>query len=242
MKIKKLFVVLALAMLVFSIGLATASATSGVKNEKKDNGITIESKEKVASYKITWNANGGKIGTKKTKVTTVKKGSKIGKLAASPKRSGYTFKGWYTKKSGGTKITKNTKPKKTVIYYAQWKKGSSTSSTNTKSKLIGAWKKNKIDSLGRMHLLYYNFYDNGKFLYTYDATESKTGNYKLSEGKITFSNIVYTKDGKKTDYPKQQVAEYKFEKESGTEYLKIANLDYYDRTYLDLGFSYSFYR
>ncbi|MCL2157625.1 MAG: InlB B-repeat-containing protein [Methanobrevibacter sp.] len=127
MKVKKLFVVLALVMLVFSIGLATASATSVIKTEKKDSGLTIESKGKVASYKVTWNANGGKIGTKKTKVTMVKKGSKIGKLA-SPKRSGYTFKGWYTKKSGGKKITKNTKPTKRVTYYAQWKKGTQSSS------------------------------------------------------------------------------------------------------------------
>ncbi|MCL2116780.1 MAG: InlB B-repeat-containing protein [Methanobrevibacter sp.] len=242
MKVKKLCCVLALAILIFSMGLATAHATNEVKTEKRDNGLTIESKEKVASYKITWNANGGKIGSKNTKVTRLKKGSKIGKLAATPKRSGYTFKGWYTKKSGGTKITKNTKPKKIVIYYAQWKKGSSTSNTNTKSKLMGAWKKNKLDSLGRWHLLYYNFHDNGKFLYTYDASESKTGNYKMSEGKITFTNIVYTKNGMKTDYPKQQVVEYKFEKESGTEYLKIAPLEYGDRTYVDFGCSSSFYK
>ena len=103
MKVKKLFCVLALAMLIFSMGLATAHATSEVKTEKEDSGLTIEFKEKVASYKITWNANGGKIGSKNTKVTTIKKGSKIGKLVASPKRSGYTIKGWYTKKSGEQK-------------------------------------------------------------------------------------------------------------------------------------------
>ena len=39
------------------------------------------------------NANGGKIGSKKTVVTTVKKGSKIAKLPATPKLSGYIFSG-----------------------------------------------------------------------------------------------------------------------------------------------------
>lgn len=36
-------------------------------------------------------------------------------------RKGYKFKGWYTKKSGGTKVTINTKVKKwSVTFYAHW--------------------------------------------------------------------------------------------------------------------------
>ena len=63
--IKKIFIVLAVAMLMFSMVLATSYAVSVPSSEKKDTGIVIESKEKTVSYKITWNANGGKIGTKK---------------------------------------------------------------------------------------------------------------------------------------------------------------------------------
>jgi uncharacterized repeat protein (TIGR02543 family) len=37
-----------------------------------------------------------------------------------PAKAGYAFKGWYTKKSGGTKITTKTKVTKNVAYYAQW--------------------------------------------------------------------------------------------------------------------------
>jgi uncharacterized repeat protein (TIGR02543 family) len=37
-------------------------------------------------------------------------------------RKGYKFLGWYTKKSGGKKITKSTKIKKNTTYYAHWKK------------------------------------------------------------------------------------------------------------------------
>ena len=69
--------------------------------------------------KITWNANGGKIGTAKTKTISYTKGKKIAKLQAA-KQTGYTLKGWYTKKSGGTKVKKSTKATKKTTYYAQW--------------------------------------------------------------------------------------------------------------------------
>jgi len=71
--------------------------------------------------KVTWNANGGKIGTKAKVTVKIVKGKKIGKLPKTPVRKGYAFKGWYTKKSGGKAITKNTKVKKNVTFYAQWK-------------------------------------------------------------------------------------------------------------------------
>jgi len=71
---------------------------------------------------VKWDANGGKIGTAKVTTTTVTKDVKLGKLPKTPKKVGYAFKGWYTKKSGGTKITTNTIAKKKVTYYAQWAK------------------------------------------------------------------------------------------------------------------------
>ena len=40
--------------------------------------------------KITWNANGGKIGTAKTKIVSVKKGAKVGKRPTA-KQTGYYF-------------------------------------------------------------------------------------------------------------------------------------------------------
>jgi len=118
-----------------SMIMATTSAVNVANNEKKDTGITIDSKSKTISYKITWNANGGKIGSKKTVITTVKKGSKINKLPASPKLAGYSFVGWYTKKSIGKKISKDTKPNKKVTYYGQWKK----ILTYEEKKLVGTY-------------------------------------------------------------------------------------------------------
>jgi len=74
--------------------------------------------------KITFNANNGKFTAKKyTKKKSYNKsitlGKKIGKLP-NLKRTGYTFKGWYTKKTGGKKVTKKFVIKKNVKLYARW--------------------------------------------------------------------------------------------------------------------------
>ena len=77
----------------------------------------VHAKSKV---KIIYNGNGGKIGNSKTKIVIINKGDKIGKLPQVHARTGYKFKGWYTKKSGGSKISKNTKLQKSTTLYAHW--------------------------------------------------------------------------------------------------------------------------
>ncbi|MDR2524182.1 MAG: InlB B-repeat-containing protein [Candidatus Nomurabacteria bacterium] len=72
------------------------------------------------TVKVNWRANGGKIGSKTSVTTKEPVGKKIGKLPKSPKRLGYLFKGWYTKKTAGKKVTKNTKAKKNMSVYARW--------------------------------------------------------------------------------------------------------------------------
>ena len=137
--IKKLLIVMAIAMLTLSMAIATSSATN-IANEKKDTGITIDSKTKTIKYTITWNANGGKIEKQSTVKTSVVKGKKIAKLPTTPKITGYTFKGWYTKKTGGAKITANTKPSQKTTYYAQWtKKSSSRVLTAAEKKIVGKY-------------------------------------------------------------------------------------------------------
>lgn len=68
---------------------------------------------------VTYDVNGGQKLEMATKSFTV--GSKYGKLP-SPKRVGYTFKGWYTAKVNGTKITANSTVNGDTTVYAQWKK------------------------------------------------------------------------------------------------------------------------
>ena len=66
---------------------------------------------------ITLNANGGSVSTG---TLTKGYGSQMGTLP-TPTRAGYTFTGWYTAATGGTRITEaTTVPANNVTYYAQW--------------------------------------------------------------------------------------------------------------------------
>ena len=72
-----------------------------------------------AAWTVTLNANGGKVDGAKTGKVPVQKGKAVGALPKAI-RKGYKFNGWYTKKSGGTKIKTTTKVTKNVTYYARW--------------------------------------------------------------------------------------------------------------------------
>ncbi len=78
------------------------------------------------NYTISYNGNGG---TASTSSQTKAYDSTLGTLPTAS-RTGYTFNGWYTAKSGGTKITTSTKVAGNATYYAQW-----TARTDTKYKV-----------------------------------------------------------------------------------------------------------
>ncbi|MCL2115718.1 MAG: InlB B-repeat-containing protein [Methanobrevibacter sp.] len=243
---KKLLVLLIVSIVVFSFVTATTYAASTTIDEKNTGIIKIDSKEKAVGYKLTWKANGGKIGIKKTMTTTVKKGSKIGKLPSTPKRTGYTFTGWYTKKSGGTKINANTKPKRSVTLHAHWKKGSSNGLTSEEKKLIGSWSalitKPRIKAGGGLTFdteqYWYFFNKDGTFNYTqvaYYGSYKLSGKYKVSNGKITFANsIKYDANNVKTGGFPNTVTEYRFEKDKSSTVLKIPTLHSSDLRYRTL--------
>ncbi|MCL2156483.1 MAG: InlB B-repeat-containing protein [Methanobrevibacter sp.] len=215
--IKKLFVLLIVSVFLISMVAATASAASVSKNEKKDTGIVVESKSKTVSYKVTWNANNGKIGDKAKVKTTVKKGYKV-KMPTNPKRSTYVFLGWYTKKSGGKKITANTKPTKNVAYYAHWR-----------LKIAGTWKDNSNTFV---------FNTNGKFKYTQRTSTNSIvteGRYKVTAKKISFTKIVSNPGKSSEKARKDTVFEYKFVKENGREYLLIPTV-FNDQPYVDINY------
>lgn len=79
------------------------------------------------SYTATFNGNGG--GTPSPSTITKTYGSELGTLPTCS-RTGYTFLGWYTASSGGTKISTTTKITGTVTYYAQWSINSYTLTYN----------------------------------------------------------------------------------------------------------------
>ena len=68
---------------------------------------------------VTFNANGGTLGEDLTNKVQIARSKAVGSYP-TPTRAGYAFKGWFTKKSGGTKITTKTKVTKNVTWYAQW--------------------------------------------------------------------------------------------------------------------------
>lgn len=88
-----------------------------VKNQ--DGTVTLYARWDENEYNVIFNANGG---TTSTVSKSVEYSKTYGNLP-TPTRSGYTFNGWYTSASGGTKITADSKVTITSnqTLYAQWK-------------------------------------------------------------------------------------------------------------------------
>ncbi|MBQ6329048.1 MAG: leucine-rich repeat protein, partial [Kiritimatiellae bacterium] len=68
---------------------------------------------------VSFNPNGGGFDDEGEAVRDVEKGAAVGELPV-PSRLGYSFGGWWTAKTKGTKVTAKTKVTKNVTYYARW--------------------------------------------------------------------------------------------------------------------------
>jgi len=79
---------------------------------------TLYARWSIKTFILKLNPNKGKLAKSKRKVSVNYKNT-VGTLP-TPKRSGYTFLGWYTKKSGGTKIKSTRVIKANDTYYAHW--------------------------------------------------------------------------------------------------------------------------
>ena len=94
---------------------------ASVKNLTTNDNATVNlyARWTASGYTVTFDANGG--GTPSQTTTTVTHGSTYGKLATCS-RNGYSLDGWYTEKSGGTKITADTTVTITgaLTLYAHW--------------------------------------------------------------------------------------------------------------------------
>lgn len=91
------------------------------------------------SYTATFNGNGG--GTPSPSTITKTYGSELGTLPTCS-RTGYTFLGWYTASSGGTKISTTTVVTKDITYYAQWSINSYTLTFNPNGGTVTPTSKN----------------------------------------------------------------------------------------------------
>lgn len=81
----------------------------------------------VEEHTVTFDYNYSDKGT--YKAVTVEDGKTVDK-PANPSRSGYRFKGWYTKATGGEKFDFNTEIAQDITLYAQWTKTSSGGSSS----------------------------------------------------------------------------------------------------------------
>jgi uncharacterized repeat protein (TIGR02543 family) len=98
-----------------------AKGTKVTARTKVARNVTYYAHWKAKTYVVKLNANGGKMGKAATSSLKKSHNAKLGKLA-TPKRAGYKFQGWYTKKSGGEKVAAGTRVTKSATYYAHWKR------------------------------------------------------------------------------------------------------------------------
>ena len=100
----------------------TSNGTSATYNAggtySTDKAVTLYAVWKAKNYTVTFNANGGSVSPNSKTVTY---NSTYGTLP-TPTRTGYTFNGWYTSSSGGTKISSSSKVTITSnqTLYAHW--------------------------------------------------------------------------------------------------------------------------
>ena len=94
------------------------------------------------NYLVTLHANGGKIGMPSgelvnTRHYTVTYGSKYPAFPDPTRTGGYTFDGWYTKESGGTKVTSDTTVTalQNHFLYAHWHLTPATAPYNVKLRM-----------------------------------------------------------------------------------------------------------
>ena len=94
-------------------GATLTVTTAGAVSSTCDGGAPLPT-----VYTVTWDAatNGGTCGTATSSVTS---GAAVGSLPEASK-DGFNFEGWYTKSSGGTKISSATTVTGNVTYYAQF--------------------------------------------------------------------------------------------------------------------------
>ena len=150
-------------------GWSRSSSGNGIIVTKDDpvaaESRTVYSRWSTNDYTVTFNANGGSVLPSSKTVTYA---STYGDLPI-PTREGYTFAGWYTAKSEGTKIEASTKVSITTpqTLYAQWSAISYAIAFNGNGATSGT-----TSSIAAKYGETYTLTSNGfsrKYLVTYDA-------------------------------------------------------------------------
>lgn len=124
---------------------------------------------------VTYNANGG---TSSSPSATVDVGSSVTLPSAS--RTGYTFSGWYTESSGGTRVggagSSYTVNADTILY-AHWSQNTLTASANNQSGISGQSLTNQISAVAN---------NGATFTYAIKSVSAGTASVN-SGGLVTFN-------------------------------------------------------
>lgn len=141
----------------------------------------------VIQITLTFNCNGGTYNRLASYSKKILKYAPIKSLCSkSPIRSGYAFKGWYTRKSGGTKITASSSFEGNTTIYAQWTK------VAVKKAAI-----KKINSTSKKALLTLNNTSGANgYVIVYSTSQAFKGAKKVTANK-TYTVINNLKSGKK---------------------------------------------
>lgn len=141
-----------------------------------------ENREEV-SYTVTLNANGGSVYPKSIKA---KEGSKIN--LPTPTRKNYSFKGWYTAVTGGTKIPGSITVTKDLTVHAQWEEKASKPLKKGEKFTVGGFKYQVLapasgKKAGKVALLGYAGKGKSKKLSIRDSVKAPSGRetYRVTE-------------------------------------------------------------
>ena len=148
-------------------------------------------------YTITFDSNGGE---QPNSQITLKEGTVLGNLPEVT-RTGYTFKGWYTEKVDGTRITEQTIVTQDMTYYAQW-----ILSINANKYIVKHWQQNVDGNANQKDNINYTLKDEEELQGTINSqvipdvkkyigfTEPEKQTITIEEDEITILNYYYTRN------------------------------------------------
>lgn len=93
-------------------------------NDNEKNALSVTPIKTDTSYKVTYNANGGKVDKEFTSIRA--KSEKMSHFDVTASYDGFDFAGWYDAAKDGEEVTANTKVVSDMTLYAHWKEKSFT--------------------------------------------------------------------------------------------------------------------
>lgn len=210
-KLTKFFNIYIVFMLVLFIVIYISSTQAKYTSNST---ITDNINLSIGTYKLTLNPSGGTIDGKNSYEKAVSAGDNYGELP-TPKRSGYTFDGWYTDVNAGNKVTSNmTISNVDTTIYAHWIPHKLTINYHANGATIIDWDDKKEDVSNKDIVVTQNekygyAFSNGQWgLYDSWRWNGKTG--YVSEGggwKIGINGVIKYSDSKAFDKA-EDCAEY----------------------------------